>query len=67
MYPPSRKSGGEFHGQSHHRTDDGSHQYDGYEQLPAKPSAQRRKQLEVTVTHALFAGDELERPEDAPQ
>ncbi|MNP23891.1 hypothetical protein D3C76_1166190 [compost metagenome] len=35
--------------------------------LPAAPGAKHRQQLEIAMTHAVLAGDQLEHPEHRPQ
>src|SRR5688572_3833206 len=54
-----------------HDADDGAHaggeHDDGQQHLPAHPGAERGEQLEVAVTHAFLAGDQLERPVHTPQ
>src|SRR4051812_34235530 len=43
---------GELHADADHRPDDGRHEHDGDQRLPAEPRAQRGEQLEVAVAHA---------------
>ena len=40
---------------------------DGQQHLPAQPRTERGEQLEVAVTHAFLAGEQLEQPVHAPQ
>src|SRR5882672_420192 len=43
------------------------HQHDWQHHLPAHPGAEGGQQLEVAVAHALFSGQELEKPVHAPE
>ena len=61
------QAAGKFQGNAYDGADNGGHQDQGNECLPAEPGAQRSKQLEVAVTHAFLASRQLETPVDQPQ
>src|SRR4249920_3852285 len=49
------------------RAHDRRQEDDDRQDLPAEPGTERGQQLEVAVTHALLAADQLEEPVDRPQ
>src|SRR5437762_8285119 len=58
---------GELHRDADDRAQHGSRQNDRQNHWSAEPGTERRQQLEVAVTHAFFAGGELEQPVHRPQ
>ena len=49
------------------RADNGGHQDDDVQHLPAEPGSERGEEFEIAISHALLTGNQLEQLIDGPE